>query len=85
MASKKKTPAKKKAPPVAAETACSPSFVRMVIQVSNTQKNLEVMKRMYESARSFVGPVEGNLGVMKLETVTLEAWAKSRPIPLEND
>jgi hypothetical protein len=56
----------------------------MVIQVNDTPKNREAMKRMYESARSFVGPVEGNLGVMKLETVTLESWARSGPIPLEN-
>lgn len=57
----------------------------MVIQVNDTPKNREAMKRMYESARSIVGPVDGNLGVMKLETVTLESWARSRPIPLEND
>lgn len=57
----------------------------MVIQVNDTPKNREVMKRMYESARSFVGPVEGNLGVMKLETVTLESWARSRANSSHND
>lgn len=82
--SKPKNAAKKEASGGQCDSPCSPSFVRMVVQVSNTPENRKAVERLAESAKIIIGPIQGNFGVIKLETVTLESWSRSRSIFLPN-